>query len=190
MDALAGSQPSFGQAGHATSSTTSNAAGLDGARCQVSGRESQSSAVSRTAGRPFASAWSRTIGGAARFVDRIGTCVLIGHSQGGGLSARVADARPDKVVASVVLEPAGLPATPPRRPQAIVLGDNRDKHPVTHQLSGVWDRYRDVALEAGDCLTWLDLPTMGHTGNSHLFMCDLNSDQIAALVGDWLRTVL
>jgi pimeloyl-ACP methyl ester carboxylesterase len=123
-------------------------------------------------------------------VDRIGTCVLIGHSQGGGLSARVADTRPDKVVASVVLEPAGLPATPPRRPQAFVLGDNRDKHPVTHQLSGVWDRYRDLALGAGDCLTWLDLPTMGHTGNSHLFMCDLNSHQIAAVVGDWLRTVL
>ena len=35
----------------------------------------------------------------------------------------------------------------------------------------------------------LDLPARGITGNSHFPMMDGNSDQVARLVEDWLRTV-
>src|SRR5258708_29898123 len=38
-------------------------------------------------------------------VQRIGPCVLIGHSQGGGFAARIAQAAPDTVLATVLLEP-------------------------------------------------------------------------------------
>jgi pimeloyl-ACP methyl ester carboxylesterase len=51
--------------------------------------------------------------------DELGPYVLIAHSQGGGLSARAAAARPDLVRAAVLIEPHGLPdAAPPTRPSA------------------------------------------------------------------------
>jgi hypothetical protein len=34
---------------------------------------------------------------------------------------------------------------------------------------------------------WIDLPTLGIKGNSHMMMMDRNSDQIAEVVAKWLE---
>jgi hypothetical protein len=48
------------------------------------------------------------------------------------------------------------------------------------------ERWRDALIAAGCDVTWIDLPAQGVRGNSHALMSDNNSDEIAALVMDWL----
>jgi pimeloyl-ACP methyl ester carboxylesterase len=118
-------------------------------------------------------------------VEKIGRCVLVGHSQGGGFAARVADAAPDTVIATVLLEPHGLPdrAT---GPQLIVLGDNLEKSVITTQLAPVWTHYRT----AGPAVDVMHLPSLGQHGNSHLMMADTNSDTVASLIQEWIEKTL
>jgi pimeloyl-ACP methyl ester carboxylesterase len=66
-------------------------------------------------------------------VQRLGECVLVGHSQGGGFVLEVAAARPGQVRAVVALEPHGgqpqcSAGAPP--PLLAVLGDFIDRAPV------------------------------------------------------------
>jgi pimeloyl-ACP methyl ester carboxylesterase len=69
-------------------------------------------------------------------VEKIGRCVLIGHSQGGGFAARVASAVPGTVLATVLLEPHGLPARAAGS-QLLVIGDNIERSKITAQLAPV-----------------------------------------------------
>jgi pimeloyl-ACP methyl ester carboxylesterase len=118
-------------------------------------------------------------------VQRVGRCVLIGHSQGGGFAARVAQAAPDTVLATVLMEPHGLPdrAT---GPQLIVVGDNLERSSATGQLMPIWQAYR----ASGARVDVLDLPGVGLRGNSHLMMADNNSDQVSSLVREWMAKAL
>jgi pimeloyl-ACP methyl ester carboxylesterase len=126
-------------------------------------------------------------------VDRVGRCVLIGHSQGGGIAAHVASAAPEKVMASVLLEPHGLP--PARRedatnPQLIVLGDNLEKSALTVLLAPLWGNYQSVRSDIGRRVDIMDLPRLGLSGNSHLMFADRNSDDVAGLIRGWIGTAL
>jgi pimeloyl-ACP methyl ester carboxylesterase len=114
-------------------------------------------------------------------VDEVGPCVLIGHSQGGGFAARVASAVPGTVLATVLLEPHGLPAQA-ASPQLLVIGDNIERSVITAQLAPVWQRYRATSAQ----VDVLDLPSLGQHGNSHLMMADLNSELVSALVREWI----
>lgn len=135
-------------------------------------------------------------------VREIGPCDLIGHSQGGGLCARVALARPDLVRRAVLIEPHGLPdvsratarahsgetgrgagTTPP---QLIVIGDFTDQTPLWVHLTAAMAEYATALRAAGAQTDILDLPAIGVHGNSHNPMMDLNSDAVAARVLDWL----
>jgi pimeloyl-ACP methyl ester carboxylesterase len=122
-------------------------------------------------------------------VEKVGRCVLVGHSQGGGLAAQVADAMPESVVATVLLEPHGLPRTPPAKdtgPQLIVSGDNLTCSAVTRQLQPAWAKYC-AARRAVDVM---GLPSLGQRGNSHLMMADANSDAVSALIHEWIEKTL
>jgi pimeloyl-ACP methyl ester carboxylesterase len=84
--------------------------------------------------RQMAPRWTTTsefaIGALQAAVEKIGRCVLIGHSQGGGFAARVASAVPATVLATVLLEPHGLPARA-AGPQLLVTGDNIERSEIT-----------------------------------------------------------
>ncbi|HEY4023571.1 MAG TPA: hypothetical protein VGM75_33155, partial [Pseudonocardiaceae bacterium] len=129
--------------------------------------------------------WSTTIelevAALLAVVRRIGPCVLVGHSQGGGFAARVAQAAQDIVLATVLLEPHGLPEMP-TGPQLLVLGDNLERSAITNRLMPVWQSYR----ESGSHVDVLDLPAIGLLGNTHLPMADTNSDAVAALIREWI----
>jgi pimeloyl-ACP methyl ester carboxylesterase len=118
-------------------------------------------------------------------VKKIGPCVLIGHSQGGGFTAHVANAAPDTVLATVLLEPHGLPHNA-TGPQLVVLGDNLDKSTITQQLTPVWDHYRTTSPHVDT----MHLPSLGQRGNSHLMMADTNSDTVASLIQEWIEKTL
>jgi pimeloyl-ACP methyl ester carboxylesterase len=126
-------------------------------------------------------------------VRAVGRCVLIGVSQGGGLVAQVAAELPDLVAAAVLMEPHGLPqqVTAVPGPQLLVQGDHLQASALFRGLVDVWASY--TALVRGRCpgrLDVLDLPAVGHHGNSHVMMMDANSVEVATLVTAWLSEVI
>jgi pimeloyl-ACP methyl ester carboxylesterase len=123
-------------------------------------------------------------------VTELGPCVLVGHSQGGGLCARVALARPDLVRQVVLIEPHGLPDVPGdsgKHPsQLTVIGDFTELSPMWVHLTADMRRHSAQLRAAGARADVLDLPAAGVRGNSHNPMMDLNSDLVAERVLAWL----
>lgn len=125
-------------------------------------------------------------------VTELGPCVLVGHSQGGGLSARVAQARPDLVRQVVLIEPHGLPDVPAAPgdypPQLTVIGDFTEQSQLWVRLTADMRRHSAQLRAAGLRADVLDLPAAGIRGNSHNPMMDRNSDQVAEQVLAWLAS--
>jgi pimeloyl-ACP methyl ester carboxylesterase len=123
-------------------------------------------------------------------VTELGPCVLVGHSQGGGLCARVAQACPDRVRQVILIEPHGLPDVPVRPgeypPQLTVIGDFTELSPLWVRLTADMRRHTAQLRAAGLRADILDLPAAGIAGNSHNPMMDLNSDVVAGQVLAWL----
>ncbi len=123
-------------------------------------------------------------------IRRIGPCIVIGHSQGGGLAVRAALQLPDLVKAVVALEPHGLPESLTDRGvenrMLFVLADFNDKTHIYAQLAA---RVRQIVRE------WphtelLDLPAAGIFGNSHMMMMDSNGADVLYLIIAWLDHIL
>ena len=129
-------------------------------------------------------------------IKRIGPCILIGHSQGGGLALRAALRQPELVTAVVTLEPHGFPdfssqmgkkelAVLENMALLFVLADfNNQTALYTHLAREIRNAVqalseREVAVEL------LDLPAVGMKGNSHMMMMDNNSDEIVSLIIAW-----
>jgi pimeloyl-ACP methyl ester carboxylesterase len=125
-------------------------------------------------------------------VTELGPCVLVGHSQGAGLCARVALARPDLVRQAVLIEPHGLPDLPSvpgeYPPQLTVIGDFTELSPLWVRLTADMRRHTAQLRAAGLEADILDLPAAGIRGNSHNPMMDLNSDLVAEHVLAWLAS--
>lgn len=123
-------------------------------------------------------------------VTELWPCVLVGHSQGGGLRARVALARPDLVRQVVLIEPHGLPNVPGdsgKYPaQLTVIGDFTELSPMWVHLTADMRRHSAQLRAAGARADVLDLPAAGVRGNSHNPMMDLNSDLVAERILAWL----
>ncbi len=110
--------------------------------------------------------------------------IVLTHSQGGNFGLTAAATAPERVRAVISLEPSGAPdpaERDPRRlaqvPHLFVWGDYLNQHSF----------WRDALRSAGCDVTWLELPALGIRGNSHALMADDNSDEVAALVLEWLR---
>jgi len=128
----------------------------------------------------------------AALAAKVGPCVVIAHSQGGGIAAQAAAERSTDIAALVLLEPHGLPAQSdrlPTMPQLIVAGDFIDLSPPYQSLRRRWLEYLDAAADGGIIHEYFDLPAMGHPGNSHMIMMDSNSEGVASLVGEWIDEV-
>jgi pimeloyl-ACP methyl ester carboxylesterase len=120
--------------------------------------------------------------------------VLLMHSQGGNFGLTAAATAPDRVRAVIALDPSGAPD--PREhdarrlagiPHLFVWGDFLDRHDFWIRSRPAVEQWRQALAAAGCDVTWLELPAIGITGNSHALMADDNSDAIAGLVLDWMR---
>jgi hypothetical protein len=71
-------------------------------------------------------------------------------------------------------------------PVLMVFGDfiAQDARWPTIRGNGV--RFAEAVRAAGGSVDVVDLPERGIMGNSHMVMMDRNSDQVAAVVQDWL----
>jgi hypothetical protein len=132
-----------------------------------------------------------TIAAYTELVDKVCPCVVLVHSQAGLFGARVAQARPGKVRALVMVEPAATgPVADAARmkdvPVLAVYGDfiAQDSRWPTIRANG--RRYFDALRAAGGTAEEIDLPEIGIRGNSHMVMMDRNSDAVADLIQDWL----
>jgi pimeloyl-ACP methyl ester carboxylesterase len=124
-----------------------------------------------------------------------GGTVVLTHSQGGNFGLTAALHAPDRVRGVVSLDPSGAPdpAEQDARglrniPHLFVWGDYLDQHSFWVHSRPAVERWRDALIAAGGDVTWIDLPDRGIHGNSHALMADNNSDEIAGLVLDWLRS--
>lgn len=144
--------------------------------------------------RQFVPRWTTTtdasVAALAALLRRLERSVLVAHSQGGGIAAQAAQQERGHVAGLVLIEPHGLPAperaTPPLR-QLLVSGDYVLETNLYRELESRWQEYRQNAVVAGDTVDRLDLPQRGITGNSHMLMMDTNSDEVAALVQQWIE---
>ena len=127
-------------------------------------------------------------------VDKVCPCVVLIHSQAGQFGLKVAQARPDKVKALVLVEPAGVgdPKLVDRlktTPILTVYGDfiKEDSRWPTMRGNGV--KFLDQVRAAGGRVDIVDLPDIGIRGNGHMMMLEKNNQEIAALMADWLKAV-
>ncbi|WP_025601036.1 alpha/beta fold hydrolase [Burkholderia sp. WSM2230] len=123
-------------------------------------------------------------------VRRIGPCVLLGFSQGGGLVFDAADATRDLTRACIALEPHGMPASfdgsLPDTPALVVFGDFIEEDEAWRMHAARANTSIVAWNAAGGRCERLDLPSLGIRGNTHMMMMDTNSDDVLHVVMDWL----
>jgi len=126
----------------------------------------------------------------AATIERMGPSILVGFSQGGGLSFQAADRQRHHVRACITLEPHGIPTSfsPGVRniPALMVLGDFIDQDSYWRDMA---QRGRDSLVawqKAGGRAEVWDLPSLGIRGNTHMMMMDRNSDVIIDKLIAWL----
>jgi len=155
-------------------------------------------------GRQFAPRFANTdafiLSAYEAFLKRTGPCVIVAHSQGAAFALECARAMPDLVRAVVALEPP-LTATLGQRyldklsesdagnlpPHLFVWGDyiRGENGPWSACLANA-ERYHDMLTQRGVVSTFMELPAMGIHGNSHMLQMEANSQEIAAVVKDWI----
>ena len=124
-------------------------------------------------------------------VDRVCPCVVLIHSQSGSFGQKVAQARPEKVKALVLVEPAGLGdpkliANLKNTPILALYGDYIEEDARWPTIRGNQLKFLEQVKAAGGKYDVVDLPKIGIKGNSHMIMMDKNSDQVADLIQAWL----
>jgi pimeloyl-ACP methyl ester carboxylesterase len=125
--------------------------------------------------------------GLRRVIERIGPCIAIGHSQGGGFAFRLGTERPDLVPIVVALEPHGdFSAVRGARLDGasllIVMGDFLDRTAVWRDLDAKTVEAVEGWRRAGGEARVERLAESGLCGHSHMMMMDAGSDEVAALV--------
>lgn len=126
-------------------------------------------------------------------IARLGSAVIVTHSQSGAFGYTAALGAPDKVRAVIAVEPSGAPdpaghdLTVLRNvPHLLVLGDYLDTDPFWQTMLIRARAYIAALEKAGVPTEIIDLPALGIRGNSHFPMMDRNADDVAALVQAWM----
>jgi hypothetical protein len=125
-------------------------------------------------------------------VDRVCPCVVLVHSQSGQFGFKVAQARPDKVKALVLVEPAGIgdakqTAQLKNVPMLAIYGDYIEQDARWPKIRATGVNFLADAGKHGARYEVIDLPKIGIRGNSHMIMMDKNSDQVAGVIQQWLE---
>ncbi len=134
-----------------------------------------------------------TISAYLKALKRVGPVVLVAHSQGGSLALEAALRRPDLFRAVVVVEPAAAPdlkdadlAAASRVPHLVLWGDFIEDDPLWPDYRRCVERHTRELVAHGGTVDTVRLPEHGIHGNSHVPMSDRNSDEVAAIVEQWI----
>jgi pimeloyl-ACP methyl ester carboxylesterase len=126
-----------------------------------------------------------------QLLERAGPCIVVAHSQGGGFAIQAARAAPDKVRALVLVEPANAEvdagaAAMHGIPILMIYGDGIERDPRWPAIRRKGVDFAQAVADAGGSAEVLDLPAVGHFGNTHMLMMDRNNMEVAALINGWL----
>lgn len=132
-----------------------------------------------------------TIAAYIALVDKVCPCAIVVHSQSGPFGYRVAQARPDKVKALVLVEPAGVGdiskvAALKNVPTLSIYGDfiAQDARWPTIRANNL--KFQEAIRAAGGKADLIDLPAIGIKGNGHMMMMDRNNLEVAGVIQRWL----
>ena len=125
-------------------------------------------------------------------VDKVCPCVVLIHSQAGQFGLKVAQARPDKVKALVLVEPAGVGDEKQvyalkNVPILAVYGDYIEQDSRWPKIRANGIQFLDQVRKAGGNYEAVDLPKIGIRGNSHMMMMDRNNIEVAGVIQGWLE---
>jgi hypothetical protein len=125
-------------------------------------------------------------------VDKVCPCVVLVHSQAGQFGQKVAQARPDKVKALVLVEPAGLGDAKlvdrlKNTPILTVYGDFIEQDSRWPTIRANELKFLEQVRTAGGRYEVVNLPQVGIKGNSHMMMMDKNNLQVADVIQGWLE---
>ncbi len=124
-------------------------------------------------------------------VDKVCPCIVLVHSQAGQFGQRVAQARPDKVKALILVEPAGIgdPAQVAKLKDVPIMALYGDYIEQDARWPSILKRQNDFnakVVEAGGKVDVIHLPERGQKGNSHMLMMDRNNAASADIIIDWI----
>lgn len=123
----------------------------------------------------------------AELIERVGPCVMIGHSQGGEIAARATVAAADSVQALILLEPSGFVVAGDEAkiaaiPTLFVMGDFLERHPIFSALRQAMEAWMQTLQAGGGAPALWNLP-----GGSHMLMHDRRSQRTARRIVDWVK---
>jgi pimeloyl-ACP methyl ester carboxylesterase len=125
-------------------------------------------------------------------IKKVGPCVVMAHSQGGGFALSMSTRCPEMFKAVIVIEPSGAPDQLPLAedcpPYLMVWGDHVKGHSIWQKYRQRVDQHAQALRLQGAKVTQLDLTALGIAGNSHFPMLDSNSDQVLDQILNWLTT--
>lgn len=146
-------------------------------------------------GQQFVPRWAgtdhRALAGYRALLEKIGPCVLIGHSQGAYYALQLAQEFAGTVKGVVAIEPSAVPELSKSAltlpPHLAIWGDFiRDKSVMwesyLHRCEAYFEQLQNKSVDS----RVLELPTVGVSGNSHMLMMDANSNQVAGMIDEWL----
>jgi hypothetical protein len=131
-----------------------------------------------------------TLAAYLELVDKVCPCVVLIHSQAGLFGTLVAEARPDKVKALVLVEPATAGKDAPQlrnTPVLAVYGDYIEQDSRWPGIRAVGYKYYDAVRAAGGRVDVINLPQAGIRGNSHMMMMEKNNLEVAGVIQKWLE---
>ena len=124
-------------------------------------------------------------------VDKVCPCIVLVHSQAGQFGQKVAQARPDKVKALVLVEPAGI-GDPDKAAQLkgvpilTLFGDYIEQDTRWPKIKLGELEFLAKVTAAGGKVDVIDLPKAGIKGNSHMMMMDKTNLAVADVILKWL----
>lgn len=146
---------------------------------------------------PVASTWWATPVAMAQLADELGGAILVGHSQSSSFPTRAALQRGAKGIKGIIQLETGCfdnltaaeIAVLKDIPILVMEGDHyvdAQGQPLPKPPLPCRKEMEQIKA-AGGSMTYIHLPAMGIHGNSHMFMQDNNSLQIADIVIDWIN---
>jgi len=125
----------------------------------------------------------------AELANKIGPCWLIAHSQGCEFAFDAVKIVPEKIHGAIFLEPTTCPSPDKNYRNkyfAYIFGDFIEKSDFWQQLYKNAKRQAEELQDEGAKVDWIHLPEINIHGNSHLFMMDRNSDEVATFINKLL----
>ena len=132
-----------------------------------------------------------TVAGTKALLERIGPSILLVHSASGTPGFTVARNNAAEVLAVVNVEPVGCPTQQLDHWEGIAVlsmfGDHMEVRPQMPPRQANCQTTIDYLQANGTPAEMFALPDMGIRGNSHLMMDESNSNELIAMILDWLE---